>query len=42
MIKMPREDKNLPADGKAGKYIKSTLQCEYHGTIWAIRHDSAE
>lgn len=33
MIKMPREDKSLPADGKAAKYIKATLQCGYHGTV---------
>lgn len=39
---MPGEDKSLPADGKAGKYIKVALLRDYHGPVWSIRHDSAE
>lgn len=42
-MKIPRQVVSLPADRKAGQYIKATLNCEsYHGTILAIRHDSAE
>lgn len=41
VINIPHRDVSLPADGKAGKYIKATLKCEpYHGTISAIRHDT--